>query len=60
MGKDEKWGFTLVVSGLRPGLTLAQGFLEGQREGEDELDEEGEIGGCWGGKGVGEFGECVG
>ena len=47
------------MSGLWPGLTLAQGFLEDQREEEDELDEEGEIGGCWEDRGVDEFDICV-
>ena len=47
------------MSGLWPGLTLAQGFLEDQREEEDELDKEGVIGGCCGDRGADEFGECV-
>ena len=49
-----------TLSGLWPGLTLAQGFLEDQRGEEDGLDEEGGIGGCWGDRGVDEFGKCVG
>ena len=40
------------VSGLEPGLTLAQRFLEDQKGEEDELDE---FGGCWGDRGVDEF-----
>ena len=39
--------------------TLAQELLEDQREEEDVLDEGGEIGGCWGDKGVDGLGECV-
>ena len=39
------------MSGLWPGLTLAQGFLEDQREGEDVLDE---------GGGIGEIGKLMG
>ena len=48
------------LSGLGAGLTLAQGFLEDQRVEEDGFNEEGEIGGCWGGKGVDAFAGCVG
>ena len=46
---------TVFMSGLGPGLTLAQGFLEDQKGEEDELDEEEGIGGCWGDRGVDEF-----
>ena len=37
---------TAQVSGLQPGLTLAQKFLEDQWGEGDELDEGEEIGGC--------------
>ena len=50
----------MSLSGLGPGLTVAQEFLEDQEGEEDELDEGGEIGGCWGDRGVNEFDECVG
>ena len=55
----QNFNLTCSVSGLGPGLTLAQGFLEDQKEVEDELDEEEEIGGYWGDKGVGAFVRCV-
>ena len=45
----------LLLSGLEPGLTVAQGFLEDQKEEEDELDEGEGIGGCLGDRGVGAF-----
>ena len=45
----------LIMSGLGPGLTFAQGFLEDQKGEGDELDEEEGIGGYWGDRGVGEF-----
>ena len=47
------------MSGLGPGLTAAQGFLEDQKGEEDELDKEEGIGGCLGDRGVGGFVGCV-
>ena len=43
------------MSGLQPGLTVAQGILQDQKGEEDELDEGEGIGGCLGDRGVDEF-----
>ena len=49
-----------ILSGLEPGLTVAQGFLEDQKGEVGELDEEEGIGGCLGDRGADEFVRCVG
>ena len=43
---DTRKEMTPPLSGLWPGLTVRQGFLEDQKVEEGELDEEEEIGGC--------------
>ena len=60
MRSRSNYSHIVFLSGLWPGLTLAQGFLEDQWEEGGDLDEGEGTGGCWGDREVGEFVVCVG